>query len=164
MTVLRHLFPFFQSLQSTSPSTSYYSRDRKLDVVPFPLTLGQLFIVKLKMIGSSLSRRSSRRRSSRNRPETRSCGNTTSAFRPSNNWLHCRILSVCRWFFPLLREVFSGYYSFPRSSKTNIFKFQFDHWQQSGRRRTGATWMCYILIVIDFLTSLSSEPFCFGFL
>ena len=23
-----------------------------------------------------------------------------------NNWLHCRILSVCRWFFPLLRQVF----------------------------------------------------------
>ena len=41
----------------------------------------------------------------------------------------------------------SGYYTpvFPRSSKTNISKFQFD--QESGRRRT-TMWMCYLLIVI----------------
>ena len=33
----------------------------------------------------------------------------------------------------------------PLSSKTNIFKFQFD--QESGRRRT-TMWMCYLQIVI----------------
>ena len=51
VTVLMHLFPFFQSLQSTSPSTSYFSHDRKLDVLPsVSLSLGQLFIVKLKNV------------------------------------------------------------------------------------------------------------------
>ena len=40
---------------------------------------------------------------------------------------------------------FSGYSSFPLSSKTNIFKFQFD--QESGRQRT-TLWMCYLQIII----------------
>ena len=40
---------------------------------------------------------------------------------------------------------FSGYSGFPLSSKTNIFKFQFD--QESGRRRT-TLWMCYLQIII----------------
>ena len=43
------------------------------------------------------------------------------------------------------RGVFSGYSGFPRSSKTNISKFQFD--QESGRRRT-TLWMCYLQIII----------------
>ena len=130
---------------------------------PFPLLWVSCLSWNWKMFGSSLSRRSSARRSARNRPETRSCGNTTSASRPSNNWLHCRILSVCRWFFLCSDRFFSGYYGFPRSSKTNIFKFQFEHWQQSGRRKTGTTWMYYMSIVIDLLTSLASEPFLFRF-
>ena len=41
---------------------------------------------------------------------------------------------VCCWFSPLLREVFLRVLQFPISSKTNIYKFQFD--QESGRRRT----------------------------
>ena len=49
---------------------------------------------------------------------------------------------------------FSGYSSFPLSSKTNFSKFQFD--QESGRRRT-TLWMSYlqniiiiiIIIIID---------------
>ena len=45
----------------------------------------------------------------------------------------------------LLREVFLRVLRFFLSSKTNIFKFQFD--QQSGRRRT-TEWMCYLQIVI----------------
>ena len=40
---------------------------------------------------------------------------------------------------------FSGYSGFPLSSKSNIFKFQFD--QESGRRRT-TLWICYLQIVI----------------
>ena len=40
---------------------------------------------------------------------------------------------------------FSGYSGFPLSSKTSIFKFQFD--QELGRRRT-TLWMCYLQIVI----------------
>ena len=40
---------------------------------------------------------------------------------------------------------FSGYSGFPLSSKTNIFKFQYD--QESGRRRT-TLWMCYLLMMI----------------
>ena len=43
---------------------------------------------------------------------------------------------------------FSGYSSFPLSSKTNISKFQFD--QESGRRRT-TLWMCYLQIIIYYL-------------
>ena len=48
---------------------------------------------------------------------------------------------------PLLCSVrfFSGHSGFPLSSKTNIFKFQFD--QTSGRRRT-TLWMCYLQIII----------------
>ena len=37
------------------------------------------------------------------------------------------------WFSPLLREIFLPVFRFPPSSKTNIFKFQFN--QESGRRR-----------------------------
>ena len=40
---------------------------------------------------------------------------------------------------------FSGYSGFPLSSKTNIFKFQFE--QESGKRRTTMR-MCYLQIVI----------------
>ena len=40
---------------------------------------------------------------------------------------------------------FSGYSGFPLSSKTNIFKFQFD--QESGRQRI-TLWMCYLQIII----------------
>ena len=44
---------------------------------------------------------------------------------------------------------FSGYSGFPLSSKTSIFKFQFD--QVSGKRRT-TMWMCYLqMIVIEAL-------------
>ena len=46
---------------------------------------------------------------------------------------------------PCSERFFSGYSGFPLSSKTNIFKFQFD--QESGRRRT-TMWMCYPQIVI----------------
>ena len=42
-------------------------------------------------------------------------------------------------------KFFSGYSGFPLSSKTNIFKFQFD--QESCRRRT-TMWMCYLQIVL----------------
>jgi len=44
---------------------------------------------------------------------------------------------------------FSGYSGFPLSSKTNISKFQFD--QESGRRRT-TLWMCYLQIIIIYLS------------
>jgi len=37
------------------------------------------------------------------------------------------------------------YSGFPLSSKTNIFKFQYD--QESGRRRT-TLWMCYLQMMI----------------
>ena len=46
---------------------------------------------------------------------------------------------------PCSERFFSGYSGFPLSSKTNIFKFQFD--QESGRRRT-TLWMCYLQIII----------------
>ena len=46
---------------------------------------------------------------------------------------------------PCSEKFFSGYYGFPLSSKTNIFKFQFD--QESVRRRT-TMWMYYLQIVI----------------
>ena len=48
-------------------------------------------------------------------------------------------------FLPCSEKFFSGYSGFPLSSKTNIFKFQFD--QESGRRRT-TTWMCYLQTVL----------------
>ena len=40
------------------------------------------------------------------------------------------------------RGFFSGYSGFPLLSKTNISKFQLD--QESPRRRTVTTWMCYL--------------------
>ena len=46
---------------------------------------------------------------------------------------------------PCSERFFSGFSSFPLSSKINIFKFQFA--QESGRRRT-TMWMCYLQIVI----------------
>ena len=46
------------------------------------------------------------------------------------------------------KRFFSGYFSFPFSSKTNISKFQFE--QESGRRRT-TMWMWYLQIVIYLL-------------
>ena len=46
---------------------------------------------------------------------------------------------------PCSERFFSGYSSFPLSSKTNISKFQFN--QESGRQRT-TMWMCYLQIVI----------------
>ena len=49
---------------------------------------------------------------------------------------------------PCSKRFFSGYSSFPLSSKTNISKFQFD--QESGRWRT-TMWMCYLQIVIYFI-------------
>ena len=50
-------------------------------------------------------------------------------------------LLCSEWFF-------SGYSSFPLSSKTNISKFQFG--KESGRRRT-ILWMCYLQIIILFI-------------
>ena len=51
---------------------------------------------------------------------------------PPTNVARVRILAstpyvgwVCCWFSPLLPEVFSGYFGFPLSLKTNTFKFQF---------------------------------------
>ena len=49
------------------------------------------------------------------------------------------VLSQCS------KRLFSGYSSFPLSSKTNISKFQLD--QESGRQRT-TMWMCYLQLVI----------------
>ena len=46
---------------------------------------------------------------------------------------------------PCSERFFSGYSGFPLSSKTSIFKFQFD--QESGRRGT-TLWMCYLQIII----------------
>ena len=46
---------------------------------------------------------------------------------------------------PCSKRFFSGYSSFPLSSKTNISKFQLD--QESGRWRT-TMWMYYLQIVI----------------
>jgi len=43
---------------------------------------------------------------------------------------------------------FSGYSGFPLSSKTNIFKFQFD--KESGRRRT-TLWIRYLQILLIYL-------------
>ena len=48
---------------------------------------------------------------------------------------------------------FSGYSAFPFSSKTSIFKFQFN--QKSGRR---SLWMCFLQIVILFSLSELSSP------
>ena len=48
---------------------------------------------------------------------------------------------------------FSGYSAFPFSSKTSIFKFQFN--QISGRR---SLWMCFLQIVILFSLSELSSP------
>ena len=63
---------------------------------------------------------------------------------------------VCYWFSPLLREVFSGYSSFPLFSKTNFSKFQFD--QESGRWRT-TLWMCYLQIIIScYLFTIAVKP------
>ena len=46
---------------------------------------------------------------------------------------------------PCSKRFFSGYSSFPLSTKTNTSKFHFD--QESGRRRT-ILWMCYLQIII----------------
>ena len=46
---------------------------------------------------------------------------------------------------PCSERFFSGYSGFPLSSKTSIFKFQFD--QELGRRGT-TLWMCYLQIII----------------
>ena len=56
---------------------------------------------------------------------------------------------------------FSGYSGFPLSSKTSIFKFQFD--QESGKRRT-TMWMCYLQIVIYLFIYLIFRMFVFFFL
>ena len=52
------------------------------------------------------------------------------------------------------KRFFSGYSSFPLSSKTNISKFQFD--QESGRRKT-TLWICYLQIIIIIITLLLSS-------
>ena len=49
------------------------------------------------------------------------------------------------------KRFFSGFSSFPLSSKTNISKFQFD--QESGRRKT-TLWICYLQIIIIIITLL----------
>ena len=63
--------------------------------------------------------------------------------RPRHMWVEFVVGSP-----PCSERFFSGYSGFPLSSKTNIFKFQFD--QESGRRRT-TMWMCYLQIVIYLL-------------
>ena len=68
------------------------------------------------------------------------CGTGSNPGRRRHMWVEFVVGSL------LCSERFlSGYSGFPLSSKTNIFKFQFD--QESGRRRT-TMWMCYLLIVI----------------
>ena len=49
---------------------------------------------------------------------------------------------------------FSGYSSFPLSSKTNTSKFQFD--QESGRQRT-TLGMCYLQIIIIIIIIITRE-------
>ena len=65
----------------------------------------------------------------------------------SRRWRHLWIEFVVGS-LPCSKRFFSGYSGFPFSSKTNIFKFQFD--QESGRRRT-TLWMCCLQIVIYYL-------------
>ena len=59
---------------------------------------------------------------------------------------------------PCSERFFSEYSGFPLSSKTNIFKFQFD--QESGRRRT-TLWMCYLQIII-FIICCNFNSFTLG--
>ena len=59
---------------------------------------------------------------------------------PSHVWVEFVVGSLL-W----SERFFSGYSGFPLSSKTSIFKFQFD--QELGRRRTTLR-MCYLQIVI----------------
>ena len=76
-------------------------------------------------------------------------------YRTFNVWRTLTINPRCNHFIqpvpfvvgslPCSERFFSGYSGFPLSSKTNIFKFQFD--QESGRRRT-TMFMCYLQIVI----------------
>ena len=63
-------------------------------------------------------------------------------------WVEPYVGWVCCWFSPFLLEVLLRVLRFSHSSKTNIFKFQFD--QELGRRRT-TLWMCYLQIVIYLL-------------
>ena len=62
----------------------------------------------------------------------------------SRHWHHMWVEFVVGS-LPCSKRFFSGYSSFPLSSKSNISKFQFD--QESGRRRT-TMWMCYLQIII----------------
>ena len=65
----------------------------------------------------------------------------------SQVWCHMWVKFVVGS-LPCSRSFFSGYPSFPLSSKTNISKFQLN--QESGRWRT-TIWMCYLQIVIYFI-------------
>ena len=65
----------------------------------------------------------------------------------SRRWRHMWVEFVVGS-LPCSERFFSGYSGFPLSSKTNIFKFQFD--QESGKRRT-TLWMCYLQIIIYYL-------------
>ena len=60
--------------------------------------------------------------------------------RPRHMWVEFVVGSVL-----CSKRFFSGYSGFPLSSKTSIFKFQFD--QESGTRRT-TLWMCYLQFII----------------
>ena len=65
----------------------------------------------------------------------------------SQGWCHTWVEFVVGS-LPCSKRFFSGYSSFPLSSKTNISKFQFD--QESGRWGT-TMWMCYLQIVTYFI-------------
>ena len=151
MTVPTHLFPSLQSLQSTSTFNFMLFPWPEVGCTAlFPLYSGSVVYCEIEKCSVLLFPEGHHIDDPPEIDQRR--GPAEIQLQPLdqvNNWLHCRILSVCRWIFLCPDRFFSGFYGFLRSSKTNTFKFQFDHWQQSGRRKTSTTWMYYILIVID---------------
>ena len=63
----------------------------------------------------------------------------------SRHWCHNMWVEFVVGSLLCCERFFSGYSSFPLSSKTNFSKFQFD--QDSGKRRT-TLWVCYLQIII----------------
>ena len=71
------------------------------------------------------------------------CGPGSNSRRRRHMWVEFVVGSLS-----CSKRFFSGYFGFPLSSKTKVFKFQFD--QESGRLRT-TLWMCYLQTIIVLL-------------
>ena len=81
---------------------------------------------------------------------------------PGVDSICCLSLLLVLSFAP--RGFFSGYSSFPLSSKLDISKFQFN--QESGRQRT-TLWMCYLqnyFLFYLFISGRQKEKNCISFL